>query len=134
MDAEEALADLTEISSQIDAAVVFEEDGAVLASTSLAEERARALAATARQLFAAAAELGDGGRELTQLDVALRDGGIYAVRDAGRAVVATAAAGSPGGLVLYDLRTCLRSIEDAEPPAKATRPRRPARKKASADA
>ena len=134
MDADSALADLTEISSQIDAAVVFAEDGAVLASTLTSAERATRLAATAGELFAAARDLQPGDRELTQLEVSLREGGIFVVREGGRAIAATARAGSPAGLVLYDLRTCLRSIEAADPPPKPSSRRRTARAKTPADA
>jgi predicted regulator of Ras-like GTPase activity (Roadblock/LC7/MglB family) len=133
MDAEAALADLTEISSQIESAVVFAEDGSVLASTFESAERANGLAATARELFDAARQLQRGERELAQLEVSLREGGVYVVRDGGRAIAATAASGSPAGLVLYDLRACLRAIEDAvEPPKRSSRRR--ARTTAPADA
>src|SRR4051812_45840149 len=52
MDAQQALADLTEISSQIQAAVVFDDSGSIAASTSPDEARARALADGAARLLA----------------------------------------------------------------------------------
>lgn len=135
MDATSALADLTEISSQIEQAVVFLEDGSVLASTFPAEEGAAGLAATARELLAAAAQTSPhGDRELTQLEVSLAAGSVFLVRGGGRVVAATTSAGAPAGLVLYDLRTCLRAIEEADAAADAAPRRDSARKKAPADA
>ena len=114
MDAGSALADLTEISSQVETAVVFEEDGSVLASTFADEERARKLARAADELFAAAADLrAHDDRTPAQLEVALRERSVFAVRDERRTIAATVAAGAPAGLVLYDLRTCLRAIEES---------------------
>jgi predicted regulator of Ras-like GTPase activity (Roadblock/LC7/MglB family) len=135
MDATSAVADLTEISSQIVHAVVLLEDGSVLASTIAAEEHTKRLATTALDLLAAAAEVPlQGERELAQLEVALGEGSVFVVRDGGRLVVATAVAGAPSGLVLYDLRTCLRAIdepgEETTPPPRTRTPRR----KTAADA
>lgn len=132
MDAESALADLTEISSQIESAVVFGDDGSVLASTSRETAPAQRLASTALQLLAAAADVQPGSeRTLTQLEVSLEQGSVFVVRDAGRTVAATAAPGAPAGLVLYDLRACLRSIDEADPPAPR---KRASRRKTTADA
>ena len=122
MDAAQALADLTEISAQIEAAVVAEEGGAQLASTLAAEEATKALADAALDLFR---EAGDG---VVQVEAATADGAVFAVRESGRVVVAVARAGAPSGLVLYDLRTCLRRLAEEEP--KKPKPRRPRKKKA----
>jgi predicted regulator of Ras-like GTPase activity (Roadblock/LC7/MglB family) len=137
MDAESALADLTEISSQVERAVVFEEDGSVLASTSADDESSQQLARAAAELFTAATELrAPEAAAPTQLEVALRERSFFAVRDERRTIAATVAAGSPAGLVLYDLRTCLRAIEESEAAAaEPTTPRkRGARKRSTADA
>ena len=135
MDATSALADLTEISSQIVHAVVLLEDGSVLASTIAAEDRTKRLATTALDLLAAAGDVQlEGTRELAQVEVALGEGSVFVVRDGGRLVVATTVPGAPSGLVLYDLRTCLRAIdepgEETNPPARKRSPR----KKSAADA
>jgi len=122
VDAAQALADLTEISAQIEAAVVAEEGGAQLASTLAAEEATKALADAALGLFR---EAGDG---VVQVEAATVDGAVFAVRESGRVVVAVARAGAPSGLVLYDLRTCLRRLAEEEP--KKPKPRRPRKKKA----
>ncbi|HET9674563.1 MAG TPA: hypothetical protein VFP31_07085, partial [Gaiellaceae bacterium] len=71
MDAQQALADLTEISSQIRAAVVFDDKGKVAGSTLTDSERADELARGAAELLAVAdgVKTGDGS-ELTQLEAA----------------------------------------------------------------
>ena len=135
MDASSALADLTEISSQIEQAVVCLEDGSVLASTFGAEEPAGRLAATGLGLLAAAAEVPLlGARELVQLEATVSEGSVFVVRDGGRAVVATAVRGAPSGLVLYDLRTCLRVIDDLGEETNPPPRKRSTRGKTTADA
>jgi predicted regulator of Ras-like GTPase activity (Roadblock/LC7/MglB family) len=85
VDAARALADLTEISSQIEAAVMIEADGTVLASTFGDESRARRLANAARDLLAAAERVrGEAAGPLAQLEAATGDGSVFVVRDSGR--------------------------------------------------
>ncbi len=121
MDAAQALADLTEISAQIEAAVIADESGAPLASSLAAEDAAKALAGAALDLLR---EAGDGA---VQVEAATSEGSVFAAREGGRVVAAVTAAGAPSGLVLYDLRTCLRRL--AEEPEKP-RARRTRKKKA----
>jgi predicted regulator of Ras-like GTPase activity (Roadblock/LC7/MglB family) len=122
MDAASALADLTEISSQVDAAVVFDDDGTVLASTLSDGAPSEQLARAALDLLAAARDQVTGSdRSLTQLEAALRLGSIFVVRDADRSIVATTSADPTSGLVFYDLKTCLRALGEA--PAKPKRRR-----------
>ena len=129
-----ALADLTEISSQIETAALFRTDGSTLASTFADGALAERLVAAARGLLEAGADVpGGAGRTLTQLEVALRDGSVFVVRDGELAVAATTAAGPTAGLVLYDLRTCLRSLAP-DPAERGAAPRRRRAKKATADA
>ena len=129
-----ALADLTEISSQIETAAVFHADGSTLASTFADDALAGRLVAGARELLeAAAAGPGGEGRTLTQLEVALREGSVFVVRDGELAIAATTAASPTAGLVLYDLRTCLRSLAPA-PSEQGAAPRRQRAKKTTADA
>ena len=126
MDAAAALADLTEISSQVETAVVFGSDGSTLASTFADDAGAARLVGAAQELLAAAGELPSGaGRELTQLEVGLHEGSVFVVRDGELAIAATTSARPTAGLVLYDLRTCLRALAPAEPPAKKRRARKP---------
>ena len=108
----DALAHLTEISTQIQAAVVFDREGTVLGSI-VDDERAGRLAAKALELFRAAEQQGD--QELVQLDAALADGAVFVLRDADRLIAATTGPEPTVGLVFYDLKTCLRGFN--EPPA-----------------
>jgi predicted regulator of Ras-like GTPase activity (Roadblock/LC7/MglB family) len=126
MDAAQALSDLTEISSQIEAAVVLDTDGSALAST-LDESRSAELARTAQELLAAVGRAsGDGGKELAQLEIATTDGSVFVVRDEQRTIAATTGPEPTVGLVFYDLKSCLRSVAVEEKP----KPRRTPRKSA----
>jgi predicted regulator of Ras-like GTPase activity (Roadblock/LC7/MglB family) len=133
MDAVAALADLTEISSQVETAVLVDGEGAVLASTLDDTGRNELLARTAVDLLAAApAALGGEQRSLRELEVALPRGNVFVASEGGRSILATTAPAPTSGLVLYDLRACLRALDPPpKPKAKRTRPRKP---KAEADA
>jgi predicted regulator of Ras-like GTPase activity (Roadblock/LC7/MglB family) len=126
MDAGQALADLTEISSQIEAAVLAGADGSVAASTFADEERGKAVAAAARELLQAAEEArSDGADRLVQLQAATPEGSIFVVRDDKHVVAAVTGAEPTVGLVFYDLKTCLRLAgEQPDPPRKAPRRKR----------
>src|SRR3954451_404880 len=128
MDAAQALADLTEISSQIQAAVLFDESGAVQGSTLGDAEAAEALAGAAAQLLARVDDLARDAAAVTQLEAATDDGSVFVVRDGVRRIAATTGAAPTVGLVFYDLKSCLRGA--AEEPAK---PKRTRRKKAKED-
>src|SRR6266446_4313703 len=127
MDAAQALADLTEISSQIEAAVLFGEDGAVLGSTLGSEEAAQGVARAAAQLLEGASGFRSEG-SITQLEASTADGSVFVVRDGTRRIAATTGPAPTVGLVFYDLKSCLRNIDE---PAK---PKRPRRKKADDEA
>jgi predicted regulator of Ras-like GTPase activity (Roadblock/LC7/MglB family) len=129
MDAAQALADLTEISSQIQAAVLFDESGTVQGSTLRDEESANALASSAARLLARVDELAAGGAAVTQLEAATDDGSVFVVRDGARRIAATTGPAPTVGLVFYDLKSCLHGA--AEEPAK---PKRTRRKKADDEA
>jgi predicted regulator of Ras-like GTPase activity (Roadblock/LC7/MglB family) len=125
--AAQALTDMIEISAQIQAAVVFDRDGTVLAST-LEDDRARLLAGSALRLLRAAEEAKpDEETGFAQLDASLRDGCVFLVADGDHVIAATTAPEPTVGLVFYDLKRCLDGLgEQAEPaPAKPKRaPRR----------
>ena len=113
MDTAGALADLSEISSQIEAAVVFDSAGTVLGSTADDEARSKRLVRTALELVAAAADVGDEQRAtLTQLEASLREGSVFVVTGDERGIAATTTPEPTSGLVFYDLKTCLRSLAD----------------------
>jgi predicted regulator of Ras-like GTPase activity (Roadblock/LC7/MglB family) len=124
-----ALADLVEISSQIEAAVLLGTDGSVVASTLGDELRAKRFAETAKRLFDAAVdnEAEIGSPPLQQLEAATLEGSVFVVRDDDRLVAAVTGPEPTVGLVFYDLKAALRqSAQTVEAP----KPRR-TRKKAS---
>jgi predicted regulator of Ras-like GTPase activity (Roadblock/LC7/MglB family) len=124
----QALSDLIEISAQIRAAVVFDREGSVLAST-MDDDRARILAGSALGLLRTAEESRpDEETGLAQLDAALRDGSVFLVADGDHVIAATTAPEPTVGLVFYDLKTCLRGLVEEPEPEKPKRPpaKRPA--------
>jgi predicted regulator of Ras-like GTPase activity (Roadblock/LC7/MglB family) len=129
MDAAQALADLTEISSQIEAAVLFDEGGAIEGSTLADEAAAQALARAAAELLEGAAAFRSNGGDVTQLEASTHEGSVFVVRDGARRIAATTVSEPTVGLVFYDLKSCLRGAA-AEP----EKPKRPRRKKAADDA
>jgi predicted regulator of Ras-like GTPase activity (Roadblock/LC7/MglB family) len=131
----DALAHLTEISTQIECAVVLDREGTVLGATIEDDERAGRLAGKALALFRAADE--QSPRELVQLDVALRDGTVFVVRDGNRLIAAATGPQPTVGLVFYDLKSCLRGFGEpaAKPKPKRAAPKRTTtRKKKDASA
>jgi predicted regulator of Ras-like GTPase activity (Roadblock/LC7/MglB family) len=128
MDAAQALADLTEISSQIEAAVLFDEDGAVLGSTLVDDDATKALARAGAELLARAAEFRADGDGVTQLEASTPEGSVFVVGGDARRIAATTGPVPTVGLVFYDLKSCLRGAAE-DPPA----PKRPRRRKAESE-
>jgi predicted regulator of Ras-like GTPase activity (Roadblock/LC7/MglB family) len=125
--AEKALAELSDISSQVRAAVLFERGGTVLAST-LPDDQARGLADSASLLLDQAEVVrGEGETKLTQLEVALREGSVFLVREGEQVLAATTGPEPTAGLVFYDLRAALRAT--AEKAKRRRTARKPAAKK-----
>jgi predicted regulator of Ras-like GTPase activity (Roadblock/LC7/MglB family) len=118
----QALADLTEISTQVEAAVILDREGTVIGST-VDDERAGRLASSALELVRAAEESRpEGAEELVQLDVALRDGSVFVAAEGDRLIAATTRPDPTVGLVFYDLKSCLRGVsEEAEAKPKPRR-------------
>ena len=111
MEPEEALADLAGISADVEAAVILDSSGGVVASTLASGERSREIGRVATELLATA----DGVRgrpelPVSELEIALRAGSVFLIRRPGHAIVATTQPRPPSGLVLYDLRECLGSL------------------------
>ncbi len=123
MDAAQALGELMELSSQVTAAVILGEDGAVLASSSVDSTRTEALGAAIRELVSAAAELGADGRDVTRVEVELDGGAFFVIREGGHTVGATTGPDPTSGLVVYDLRTCAQAIAPPAPKRKARKPK-----------
>lgn len=114
MDAAQALRELTELSSQIGAAVILGADGSVLASTHEDPAEAAALASSSLELVAAALTLYTQQLEVTRIEVELEDGAVFVLCDGGRTIAATTGPDPTAGLVVYDLRTCLKAITEPE--------------------
>ena len=112
MDAAAALADLVEISPQIEAAAVVARDGELAGSVGVPEARATVLARAARELLdGAAAFRSDQGRVI-QLHAELAGGDVFAVAADERAIVAVAQERATPGLLFYDLKRCLARVAD----------------------
>lgn len=127
MEAAQALADLVEISSQIESAVLAKSDGSILASTLADEERSQAVIREALDLVG-----GDGNP--TQVEAILPEGCVFVVRDDERLVVAVSGRDPTSGLVFYDLKTCLRLAgEEPEAEEAAAAPRRRRKKEEPAE-
>ena len=122
MDAVQALADLTEISSQIQAAVLFDESGAVQGSTLANDGAAEALARAGADLLERAAGFRSEG-EVTQLEASTGAGSVFVVREGARRIAAVTGPAPTVGLVFYDLKSCLRSVAAEEKPKPKRTPR-----------
>ena len=110
-----ALAELTDISTQIEAAVLFDADGKVVAAT-IPEERAARVATSAKALLEQAGQIGEG--ELTQVEASTADGSLFVVRDGPTMIAASTSAGPTAGLVFYDLKSALRAAAKPKPKPK----------------
>jgi hypothetical protein len=116
VDAASALADLTEISTHVEAAAILDESGKVVAAT----PRGERLAEPGQELLRTAAErLGRSDRAPMRIEAALRDGSVAVVAEGGRTIVARTAPRPPSALLFHDLAACLRSVD-----ASKKRPRR----------
>jgi len=124
MDVAHALAELTELSSHVERAVVLDAGGTVLGSTLADAEATEALARSALDLVAAARDLRSSADDVTRVEVELAAGAVFVIREGGRMIGATTGPRPTAGLVAYDLRTCLHGIDEEEKP----KPRRALRK------
>jgi predicted regulator of Ras-like GTPase activity (Roadblock/LC7/MglB family) len=117
MDAAQAIADLTEISPQVKEVVVVAADGTVQGSN-VSEPRAAHLAEAAQRLLGEAQRV---QQAVAQLEAATVQGSVFVVRDDGRLIAATTTPEPTVGLVFYDLKTCLRSVDEPKKPARRAR-------------
>jgi predicted regulator of Ras-like GTPase activity (Roadblock/LC7/MglB family) len=113
---EVAFAEMLDISTDIDKAVVFGSEGVV--ATNMSEPALSVAVTHAEELVRlgqATAEK-SGSQPLTQLVVETPEGLVFLVRELGpdgMTAVATGKKGSRVGLALYDLKTCLRDAREA---------------------
>jgi hypothetical protein len=129
VDAAEAIAELLELSSHVEAAVVFDPAGVVLGSSFSDENRATALSRRALDVVAAAGGLRREGARVTRVEARFEEGSLIVVGEDERLAAATTVPAPPVALVAYDLRNALRASAAAPP-----KPRRPRKPKAPADA
>ena len=122
MDAAQALAELAELSSQVERAVVLDAQGEVLGSTEADRPDAgQSLAQVARDLVEAAGAFHASAGEVVRAEVELEEGGLFVLSEGGRTIAATTGPGPTAGLVAYDLRTCLHAIETKPKRRRASR-------------
>ena len=113
MDPGRALADLLEISPQLQAAALLAGDGEVAGSVGVPEARAGVLGRAVRELLEAAAFRAEG--HVTRVHAELDDGDVFAVVGHGARTIVAVASGRPApGLVFYDLKRCLARLEQAD--------------------
>jgi len=113
MEAARALADLLEISPQIEAAAVVTRDGEPAGSVGVPETRAGILARSVRELLEGAGRFRSDEGRVTQLHAELADGDVFAVTgEDGRTIVAVTRGRTSPGLVFYDLKRCLAAVAD----------------------
>ena len=122
MDAAQALADLTEISSQVVQVAIVDRDGTVLATTIPDEARVERFVVAIGKLLGETEALVQSRNHsgLSQIEASTLEGSVFAVRLDGRLIVATTRADPTVGLVFYDLKHCLGSVEESgatAPPA-----------------
>jgi hypothetical protein len=118
VDVEQALSDLTEISSQVEQAVVLDDNGAIVGSTFAGGDR---LGELGMELLAQAESAQ--GRRPRQLEAATHDGSVFVLQDGGRTIVATTPTEPTVGLVFYDLKSCLAAISQPEKPKRRRKTR-----------
>ena len=118
MDGAQAIADLTEISSQIESVVLLDGKGAVAGSTFADDASATRFADAAKALLDASESLREGGEALTQLEAETPEGSVFVLREGDRLIAATTVPDPTVGLVFYDLKSALRTAEDAKPKRK----------------
>jgi hypothetical protein len=113
--ADQALADLTEISSQVQAAALFDAKGEVAASTL---DDAQPFVRAVQDLVAAA---GEAGTNVAQIEAATPVGSVFVVREGDTYIAATTLPSPTVALVFYDLKTALRAAAAEKPRRRATK-------------
>ena len=111
VDAAQAIGDMTEISPQVRSVVVTGADGSIVGTNLDDDAVAQRFADGARRLVEAARSFRP---DVAQLEAATTAGSVFVVRDGDRTIAATTTPEPTVGLVFYDLKTCLRSIDDTE--------------------
>ncbi len=110
MNVDGALAELLQLSSQVQAAAVLSVEGSLLGSAPPHSRRAKALGAAVPGLLERAGAIRREDISVDRVEVRLPDGGVFVVR-AGDLVAAAVTARDPiASLVVYDLKKCLHRL------------------------
>lgn len=116
MDAGQALAELTEISSQIELALIFDARGELIESTLTDRQAAESLAFGSAALLACTTKVAGPERgEPIQVELAYPEGSLLFVRQDDFRIVALTSPDPIAGLAFFELRACLRKLVDAKP-------------------
>jgi len=116
MDAGQALAELTEISSQIEFALIFNARGELVEATLADRQRAESLAFAAAALLACTTRAAGSERgEPVQVELAYSDGSLLFVSQDDLRIVAKTTPDPISGLAFFELRACLRKLVDTKP-------------------
>jgi len=116
MDAGQALAELTEISSQIEFALIFDARGELVEATLADRQRAELMAFGAAALLACTTKVGGPERgEPIQVELAYPEGSLLLVREGDLRILALTTPDPIAGLAFFELRACLRKLNDASP-------------------
>ncbi len=116
MDAEQALSELTEISSQIELALIFDARAELIEATLADRQRAESLAFGAAALLACTTRIAGLERgEPIQVELAYPQGSILLVREGDLRILALTSPDPIAGLAFFELRTCLRKLIGAKP-------------------
>lgn len=106
-----ALAYLGELSTDIRAAAVLDQGGAIAAQSGFEDDDAEQLRELVGDLFDRAAEAApDSGGAAAQVEVSLPEGVVYGVREGGWTMAAVAGRFALSSLMFYDLRMVIRDL------------------------
>jgi hypothetical protein len=113
MDAARTLADLVEISPQIEVAAIVARSGDMAGSVGVPDMRGPVLARAVGDLLEGAAAFRSDGSRVTQVHAELAGGDVFAVTGADElTIVAVMRERATPGLVFYDLKRCLVAVAD----------------------
>jgi hypothetical protein len=105
-----ALAYLGELSTDIRAAAVLDRAGSVAAQSGFDDGNSDQVQGLVGDLFAGAAKAAKDAPAPDQLEVALPDGSVYAVRESGWTLAVVAGRFTLSSLMFFDLRMVLRDL------------------------
>jgi len=116
MDAGQALAELTEISSQIELALIFDARGELVEATLADRPTAESLAFGAAALLACTVQVGGPERgEPIQVELVYPEGSVLLVREGDLRILAFTTPDPIAGLAFFELRACLRKLDESKP-------------------